>query len=166
VNRLRAALASALLAGACAAGAVESDPLPVPAGGAAATAVRLYNEGVALLVQKNFAQAQRLFEQALTHNEQLAEAHNNLAFALRMQGRHNLGPALAHYNRALALKPQLAQAYLYRGMLFVQQGDTASARQDLERLQKLDARLAGELADAIAGRSVPDGRGGIAAQYE
>lgn len=166
MRRWRAALALATLVSACGAGAVESDPLPVPAAGPAAAAVRLYNEGVALLLQKRFAQAQRLFEQALSHNEQLAEAHNNLAFSLRMQGRHNLGAALAHYNRAIALKPQLAQAYLYRGMLFVQQGDAASARQDLERLRTLDARLAAELADALAGKTPPDARAGIAAQYE
>jgi len=33
---------------------------------------------------------------------------------------------------------------MYRGVLFMQQGDTVRARQDLERLRRLDARLAAE----------------------
>jgi tetratricopeptide (TPR) repeat protein len=159
------ALAGVLVLGGGAGRAAESDPLPVPASGAAARAVRLYNEGVALLVARQFGPAQARFEAALALDEGLAEAHNNLAFSLRMQGRHNLGPALAHYNRALALKPGLAQAYLYRGMLFVQQRDLESARKDLRQLQQRDAKLAATLQRAIDGEPV-DERGGIAAQYD
>jgi tetratricopeptide (TPR) repeat protein len=158
--------ALALAAAAAGAAAVESDPLPVPSAGNAARAVRLYNEGVVLLVQRDFAQAQARFEAALKLDEKLAEAHNNLAFALRMQGRHNFGQSLAHYNRAIALKPTLAQAYMYRGMLFVQQSDLESARADLDRLRRLDAKLAAELAQAIAGDMPASQRGGIAGQYE
>lgn len=146
--------------------AVESDPLPVPAAGSRAAAVRLYNDGVTLLLARNFREAQQKFEAALAVHEQLAEAHNNLAFALRMQGRQNFAPSLAHYNRALELKPDLAQAYMYRGVLFMQQGDTARARQDLERLRRLDARLAADLARVVEGGDEGQGRGGVAAQYD
>jgi tetratricopeptide (TPR) repeat protein len=146
--------------------AIESDPLPVPSGGSAATAASLYNEGVALLLARQFAPAQRKFEAALALNEGLAEAHNNLAFALRMQGRENQALALKHYGRALELKPGLAQAYHYRGALFVQQGELARARQDLERLRALDPRLAAELQRLIDGGAAPAERSGIAAQYD
>jgi tetratricopeptide (TPR) repeat protein len=145
---------------------VESDPLPVPKAGAGADAVRLYNDGVALLVARNFRQAQAKFESALALDERLAEAHNNLAFALRMQGPHNFAASLAHYDRAIALKPGLAQAYMYRGMLFVQQGDRARARQDLEQLRRLDTRLAANLEKVLDGAGPEGDRGGIAAQYE
>jgi len=89
-----ALLGMALLAGMMvlaqgSAGGVESDPLPVPQAGARADAVRLYNEGVTLLLARRFREAQQSFEAALTLGEQLAEAHNNLAFALRMQGPQN-----------------------------------------------------------------------------
>ena len=77
----------------------------------------LYNDGVALLVERKYNEAQQKFEAALALDEQLAEAHNNLAFALRMQGRHNFAASLKHYDRAIALKPTLAQAYMYRGVL-------------------------------------------------
>jgi len=164
MNRFGQCFAAALLALAAAAGAVESDPLPVPAGGARADAVRLYNEGVALLVARNFSAAQSRFEAALAIDGELAEAHNNLAFALRMQGRHNFAASLAHYNRAIALKPQLAQAYMYRGVLFSQQGDLERARADLATLRRLDAALAAELQRVLDGNAA--GSGGIAAQYE
>jgi tetratricopeptide (TPR) repeat protein len=144
----------------------ESDPLPVPQAGARARAVGLYNEGVALLVQRRFDAAQLKFEAALALDEPFAEAHNNLAFALRMQGRHNFEASLRHYDRAIALKPTLGQAYMYRGVLFVQQGDLPRARQDLETLRRLNATLAAELQRAIDGDQPGSERGGIAAQYE
>ena len=125
-----------------------------------------YNDGVALLLDGNYAAAQAKFEAALAQDEKLAEAHNNLAFSLRMQGTRNFERALSHYNRALELKPDLAQAYMYRGVLFTQMGDVARARADHERLLKLDARLAAELEAVIAGRTVGYGRAGIAAQFE
>lgn len=158
-------MAAALLAAALPVQAVESDPLPEPAGGARAGAVSIYNEGVALLVARRFADAQARFEAALALDDQLAEAHNNLAFALRMQGRHNFDRALLHYNRAIAINPRLAQAYMYRGVLFGQQGDIARARADLEQLRGLDAKLAAELEQVLRGE--PGGaRSGIAAQYD
>jgi tetratricopeptide (TPR) repeat protein len=164
---VKAWLFVAVLLLACgAAAAAESDPLPVPAQGARANAVRVYNEGVALLVQRNYPQAQKKFEAALAADETLAEAHNNLAYALRMQGKHNLGPSLAHYNRAIQLKPGLAQAYMYRGTLFVLQGDMASANRDLEKLRTLDPKLAGELDRIVKSAAEGDSRGGIAAQIE
>ena len=116
--------------GGSAAGAVESDPLPVPTGGARQRAVTAYNTGVKLMVEKHYAAAQQKFEEALAADERLAEAHNNLAFSLRMQGPHNQARALKHYDRALELKPDLARAYMYRGALFTQMGDLARARAD------------------------------------
>ena len=144
----------------------ESDPLPVPDAGARANAVRVYNDGVALLVARKFPEAQSRFEAALRLDDQLAEAHNNLAYALRMQGRQNFAASLAHYDRAVELKPDLAQAYMYRGVLFVQQGDMVRARQDLERLRRIDTKLASDLERVVEGADAGSDRGGIAAQYE
>lgn len=160
-------LAGAVLAVAAAGvAAVESDPLPVPRRGAGADAVLRYNEGVAMLAKRQFAQAQARFEAALSLDDTLAEAHNNLAYALRMQGRQNFRESLAHYDRALALKPGLAQAYMYRGALFVQQGDMDRARRDLDKLRTLNSVLAAELERIVNGAVEGDARGGIAAQFE
>lgn len=159
-------LASWMLVAMGTANAVESDPLPVPKTGSRADAVRLYNDGVALLLSRNFREAQQKFEVALALDERLAEAHNNLAFALRMQGHQNFASSLQHYNRAIELKPDLAQAYMYRGVLFMQQGDEVRARQDLERLRRLDARLAAELERVVEGADEGRNSGGVAAQYD
>ena len=83
-----------------------------------------------------------------------------------MQGAQNFDRSLRHYDRALELKPDLAQAYMYRGVLFTQMGDTARARADHERLLKLDPRLAAELEAVIVGRARGYGRAGITAQFE
>ena len=146
--------------------AVESDPLPVPKGGVRERAVRSYNEGVALLLDKQYGPAQLRFEQAVQIDESLAEAHNNLAFCLRMQGAHNFALSLHHYNRAIELKPNLAQAYMYRGVLFTEMGDLARARADHARLLTLDRELAARLERVMSGAGSQDDRGGIAAQYE
>jgi len=146
--------------------AVESDPLPVPAKGTRANAVRAYNDGVALLTQRRLPEAQARFQAALALDESLAEAHNNLAYVLRMQGRQNFSQSLTHYDRAIALKPGLAQAYMYRGALFVQQGDMGRARQDLEKLRSMDAGLAADLERIVNGAAEGNSRSGIAAQFE
>jgi tetratricopeptide (TPR) repeat protein len=147
------------------AGAVGSDPLPVPKGGPREQAVIAYNAGVKLLLDKRYGDAQKKFEEALAADEQLAEAHNNLAFSLRMQSATNRDRALKHYDRALALKPKLAQAYMYRGVLFTQMGDLTRAKADHATLLTLDRGLAAKLERVIAGGGKDDGDG-VAGQYD
>ena len=64
--------------------------------------VQVYNQGIELMRAKKFA-----------------EAHNNLGYSLRKQGPQNYSKALEHYNKAIQLKPNLAEAYEYRGVLFL-----------------------------------------------
>ena len=137
----------------------------MPKGGPRERAVTAYNAGVKLLLDKQYAAAQRKFEEALAADEQLAEAHNNLAFSLRMQSAANRDRALKHYDRALQLKPELAQAYMYRGVLFTQMGDLDRARADHAELLKLDRALATKLERVIAGGGRDEGDG-VAAQYD
>jgi tetratricopeptide (TPR) repeat protein len=146
-------------------GAEETPRLPVPKDTPGARAVRAYNGGVKLMRDKKYAAAQKKFEQALAVDEALAEAHNNLAFSLRLQGTHNFERALTHYNRALELKPELARAYMYRGVLFVQMGDLDRARADHAKLLGLDQELAAKLERIIAGTGGRDEYDGLAASY-
>jgi tetratricopeptide (TPR) repeat protein len=160
-------LAGALVALACpAVVAVESDPLEVPKGTPRERAIVAYNDGVKLMLEKRYTAAQARFEEALARFEGLAEAHNNLAFSLRMQGPQNFERALRHYDRAIELKPDLAVAYMYRGVLFTQQGDLKRASADHARLLKLDRNLAAKLEAVIVSRVVREGNEGLAAQYE
>jgi len=146
--------------------AVESDPLPAPRGTPREQAIRLYNEGVALMREKHYAAAQEKFEQALGIDETLAAAHNNLAFSLRQQGTHNFARSLQHYNRALELKPDLARAYMYRGVLFIQMGDMAHAHTGHAQLLKLDPELAVKLERISASADGRDAYGDLAGASE
>jgi tetratricopeptide (TPR) repeat protein len=56
---------------------------------------------------------------------------------------------LAHYNKAIQLKPDFAQAYEYRGVLFVKMNRKSDAEKDLARLQQLDPKLASKLEYAL-----------------
>ena len=146
---------------------MERNSLQAPKGTPRERTVSAYNEGVTLMRDKHYAAAQEQFEQALAFAEALAEAHNNLAFSLRMQGTHNFERALHHYNRALELKPDLARAYMYRGVLFTHMGDLARARADHAKLLALDQELAArELEGIIAGTGRRDAYDGLATQYD
>ena len=164
--RVGVLLVAAVMLGGLAVDADPADPLPVPKSKPRARAVKVYNEGVTLMRDKHYAAAQEKFEQALALDEGLAEAHNNLAFSLRLQGWHNFERALTHYNRALELKPDLARAYMYRGVLFVHMGDLARARADHAKLLALDQELAVKLERIIAtGTGGRDEYDGLAAPY-
>jgi tetratricopeptide (TPR) repeat protein len=108
-------------------------------------AVTSYNEGIDLMKAKQFARAAIKFEQAVKADPGFAEAHNNLAFTLRKQGPANFKSSLEHYNKAIQLKPRLAEAYMYRGVLYTQMGRKPEAEADLAKLKSLNPHLAKEL---------------------
>ncbi len=120
------------------------------------SAFKVYNQGVDLLRAKKFAAAQNKFEEAIRDNPNFAEAHNNLGFALRQQGPQNYSKALEHYNRAIQLKPRMAETYEYRGVLFAKMGRKADAEKDLATLKKLNPKLAAELEEFLVTRREED----------
>jgi Flp pilus assembly protein TadD len=98
---------------------------------------------------KKFVEAQVRFEQALAENPNFAEAHNNLGYSLRKQGPQNYSKVLEHYNKAIQLKPNLAETYEYRGVLFLKMGRKVEAEKDLATLKALKPKLANELEQVI-----------------
>jgi tetratricopeptide (TPR) repeat protein len=139
-------------AGITAAFGMGSQTVPEPAARKAATTVdaaAIYNRGVALMHEKKFAAAAADFEAAVKAKPDFAEAHNNLAYCLRSEGPAKYNEALAHYNKAIQLKPGLAQAYEYRGVLFVKMNRKNEAEKDLAKLKQLDPKLASKLEYAI-----------------
>ncbi|MEM7790583.1 MAG: tetratricopeptide repeat protein [Verrucomicrobiota bacterium] len=127
-----------------AAGSSYSEPEP-DAAEIEKEAIGLYNEGTQLLYQSDFKGAEKLFKKALKKKKDIAEAHNNLAFVLRKQGEGKFSQALKHYNEAVSLDPDLAEARMYRGVLYTAMGDTASAEKDLKWLKGRSPKLASEL---------------------
>lgn len=125
--------------------------------------IKHYNQGVALLKKGDYAAARAELEAALEAKEAFPEAHNNLAYALRKLGEAHYEAALSHYDRALELAPDLAEAHMYRGVLHVLMGDSAAAEQDLEALRGHNDKLADELAWVIENGAEKEGsQAGIA----
>ena len=124
-----------------------------------------YNDGVKLMQQAKYDRAERKFAAALKKNPEMAEAHNNLGYSLRKQGTKNYDKALSHYNQAIELKPDLAEAFMYRGVLFMLMGQEAKALEDHRKLTLLDRDLADALQAAIASGEEPDGLDGLAKSW-
>ena len=107
--------------------------------------IKIYNDGVKLMMDKKFDKAEKRFRKALKINERFAEAHNNLAYTLRKQGPDYYEEALDHYNRSIELKPDLDEPYMYRGVLYVQMGNKNMALADHKTLVERKSPLASEL---------------------
>lgn len=108
--------------------------------------IAAYNRGVTALDLREYAQARKYFEAALTLNDEFPEAHNNLAYTLRMLSLDNAETSLRHYERALELAPKFAQTLYYRGVLFVQLGRAADAQNDRTALEAIGTREAKKFA--------------------
>ncbi|NNC96353.1 MAG: tetratricopeptide repeat protein [Chitinophagales bacterium] len=116
------------------------------AGGSPKTDNEIYNEGVHLMMELKFSKAEKKFQKALKGSPDFAEAHNNLAYCLRKQGEKYYEEAMQHYNKAIELKPDAAEPYMYRGVLFVSMGNKEAALRDHATLIDLGAdKLATEL---------------------
>ena len=123
--------------------------------------VAQYNAGVKLMKKGKFQDAAAKFEAALKKNPNMAEAHNNLGYSLRKQGKQNFKQALSHYNRAIEINSRLSEAYMYRGVLHALMGNEDKALADHGKLTRLDRRLADALQAAIASGEEPEGLDGL-----
>ena len=127
--------------------------------------VSQYNSGVKYMQKGSYKKAQAKFEDALAKNPNMAEAHNNLGYSLRKQGAQNYEAALRQYNRAIEIDVNLAEAYMYRGVLHMLMGNEGKALDDHRTLTKLNRKLAEALQAAIASGEEPDGLEGLAKKW-
>ncbi len=151
-------LVLSLLVATVASASPSAPPAPPPTtgggGGSApsrrdALEVTFFNDGTVMLFKKQWAAAQQQLEAALAINEKMAEAHNNLAYVLRKQGADRYAASLQHYNRAIELKPKMAEAYMYRGALYALSGKADLAQADYDTLVKMKSKLAPHLKKVI-----------------
>jgi tetratricopeptide (TPR) repeat protein len=97
----------------------------------------LFTSGTEKLLTGDYAAAEKDLRAAVQANDNNAAAHNNLAFVLRKQGSVHFDEALQHYNRAIELNDKLAEAYMYRGVLYQAMGQKDLALADHARLLEL-----------------------------
>ncbi len=92
-----------------------------------------YTQAVKLFEAGDYAGAIPLLRKSVAADSSNADAYNLLGFSHRKLG--DVEAALAHYGKALALKPGHRGANEYLGELYLELGDMAKAR---ERLAVLD----------------------------
>jgi Tfp pilus assembly protein PilF len=143
VNFLTLFFAVSFFGGSLALGA----PSAAPKKPAKANDAALFASGTNKLLKGDYAAAEKDLRAALGANEKNAGAHNNLAFVLRKQGSAHFDEALKHYNRAIKLNDKLAEAYMYRGVLYQAMGQNDLAQSDQARLRELGR---GDLATELA----------------
>ena len=114
----------------------------------AASAEQEYGRGLAATRAKEWSVAAAAFGRAVEMKPAYPEAWNGLGYALRNQGRYP--ESLKAYDEALRLRPDYPEALEYLGEAYVKLGRLDDARRVLERLRRLDAGMARELAEAIA----------------
>jgi tetratricopeptide (TPR) repeat protein len=107
-----------------------------------------YNRGVRARVAEDWPAAVTAFRRALALRADFAEAWNELGYALRKQARYP--ESLDAYHEALRLRPDFPEALEYLGEAYVKMGRLDEARRVLDRLRRLDAGRARELAEEIA----------------
>lgn len=99
----------------------------------------LVNQGVILLRQKQYADAEAQFLKALEINARNPFAYNLLGIALREQGK--FGDARAAYETALSIDPNYAKAHFNLGVLAdLYQQDLSLALNHYERYQALQSK--------------------------
>ena len=88
-----------------------------------------------------------------------AEAHSNLGFSYRKQGKFD--EAGRSYKKAISLDPKLAEAHEYLGEAYAETGKFDLAEKELQILRDLGSDEADELADRIviidSGTIIADG---------
>ena len=67
-----------------------------------------------------------------------AEAHSNLGFSYRKQGKFN--KAVRSYKKAISLDPKLAEAHEYLGEAYAEMGKFELAEKELQILHDLGSR--------------------------
>jgi tetratricopeptide (TPR) repeat protein len=106
-------------------------------------AIAYNNYGVALSGQKNWAQAEAQFQEALRYDDKNAQFAENLSHVYLNQAhesfqRRDLGMAIQRVNKAIALNPSLAPAYTLLGKIEYDRQRLKEAKAAWTRALELD----------------------------
>ena len=89
------------------------------------------------IAQKDWMQAQRILESAISRNSANADYHNLYAYSIRKGANPDMSLVFKHYNEALRLDPQHRGAHEYIGEAYLMVGNLPKAKEHLSSLDKL-----------------------------
>ena len=95
------------------------------------TAITLFGLARKYMQAEKYAEASREFQKALCHDPRLAKAYSGLGRAYVGLGR--LDDALEALGKAIELEPDMAEAYITKGLILLTRADESGARSDYER---------------------------------
>ncbi len=97
---------------------------------------KMFDEGVAAYIKKDFKTSVDLFSRAIKYDSTLALFYvSRGATRLKLARTRN---AIKDFNQAINLEPTYARAYHLRGLAYEKCGETARAFQDFDRSLEID----------------------------
>ena len=120
------------------------------------TAIKMFDEGVAAYLRRDYRHSIKKFTQALHHDTRFALAYSSRGAAHLKAGHPQ--KAIYDFNRAIRLNPDYARAHHLRGLACEQKGDFASAYRNFDRALEIDPDLvvAYRKRDCVLDRRVDD----------
>ena len=104
-------------------------------------AKKLFDEGAAAYLKKEYQTSTKLFTQALKHDRKYALVYSGRGTAYLKLKKYK--KAISDFSRAIRLKPKYARAYHLRGLAYEKIGDFAPAFRDFDQAIEIDPDLAG-----------------------
>ncbi len=108
-----------------------------------------YNEGLALYLSGNYAEAIKAYDEALKINPQYAEAWTFKGIVLSELGRND--EANKAFDEALKINPRIAEAWFNKGIALKKLGINDEANKAFDEASKLEKSPGFEIIFAIAG---------------
>lgn len=120
------------------------------------SAVKLFDDGVAAYLRKDYRDSIKVFSQALKHDRKFALAYSSRGAAFLKINRINR--ALDDLTRAIKLDPNYARAHYLRGLAYEEAGEVARAYRDFDRAIEIDPDLAAAYRsrDSVLEKAVDD----------
>ena len=95
------------------------------------TAITLFGLARKFMKEEKYAEASREFQKAVWHNPRFAKAYSGLGRAYVGLGR--LDDALEALGKAIELEPDMAEAYITKGLILLKRADKSGVKSDYER---------------------------------
>ena len=101
---------------------------------------KLFDEGAAAYLKKDYKTCIKLFTQALRHDRKSALVYFSRGTAYLKLNKFK--KAISDFARAIRLNPKYARAYHMRGLAYEMMGDFAPAFRDFDQALEIDPDLA------------------------